>query len=319
VAIVEIFGRELPSDVVFGRYGPDELLILGPAAELQVLGSIVEQAQAALADYSIQFDMSERLPLTVSVGVCTFPVDGASVTGLLTTLALTLQEAKASGGDAIRYASRRVEPDPSERTFDVYQGLIFAVDTKDRYTMRHSGDVSRYSVFLAGQMGAEAEFIESVRIAGLLHDVGKIGIPDHILRKPGRLTADEYEIVKQHVVLGDLIVRDLPDVETIRRGVRHHHERWDGSGYIDQLAGEAIPLIARMLAISDAYSAMTTTRPYRKALAIREALNRLEDAAGTQLDETLVVAFVHGIETVADAPYPGMDSPRLWTPYARVA
>ena len=319
LAIVEIFGREVPTDVLFGRYGPDELLMVAPTAEIQTLGGVVEQARAALVDYALQFDMSERLPITVSVGVCTFPAHGASVTELLTTVALTLQEAKASGGDTIRYAGERAEPDASARSFDVYQGLILAVDTKDRYTMRHSGDVSRYSVFLAEQLGARPEFIETVRIAGFLHDVGKIGIPDHILRKPARLTAAEYEIVKQHVVLGDMIVRDLPDVETIRAGVRHHHERWDGSGYIDQLAGEEIPLVARMLAVSDAYSAMTTTRPYRKALTIQEALRRLEDAAGTQLDETLVVAFVHGIETVADAPFPGMDSPRLWTPYAKVA
>jgi HD-GYP domain-containing protein (c-di-GMP phosphodiesterase class II) len=121
------------------------------------------------------------------------------------------------------------------------------------------------------------------------------------------------------VVLGDLIVRDLPDVEAIRAGVRHHHERWDGTGYVDRLVGEDIPLIARILAVSDAFSAMTTTRPYRKALEVREALLRLEDAAGTQLDEQLVVAFVHGIENFAGAPLPGMDAPRLWTPYASVA
>ena len=111
------------------------------------------------------------------------------MTELLTTAALTLQEAKASGGDAIRYAGQDVAPEPETRTFDVYQGLIFAVDTKDRYTKRHSGDVARYSVFLAERMGAQPEFIQTVRVAGLLHDVGKIGIPDHILRKPGKLTS----------------------------------------------------------------------------------------------------------------------------------
>jgi HD-GYP domain-containing protein (c-di-GMP phosphodiesterase class II) len=241
------------------------------------------------------------------------------VTELLTTTALTLQEAKAGGGDTIRYAGEHADPEPTSRTFDVYQGLIFAVDTKDRYTKRHSGDVARYSVFLAERMGVEPDFINIVRVAGLLHDVGKIGIPDHILRKPGKLTAEEYEIVQQHVVLGDMIVRDLPDVEAIRAGVRHHHERWDGTGYVDRLAGEGIPLIARILAVSDAFSAMTTTRPYRKALDVREALRRLEDAAGTQLDEELVVAFVHGIENVAGAPLPGMEAPRIWMPYASVA
>jgi len=317
--IVDLFGRDLPAGVILGRYGPDELLLLAPGGEVNALGTLLERAHTALADHALQFDASERLPLTVSVGLCTFPDHGESVTELLTTAALTLQEAKASGGDAIRYAGQDAATEPETRTFDVYQGLIFAVDTKDRYTKRHSGDVARYSVFLAERMGAEPEFIQTVRVAGLLHDVGKIGIPDHILRKPGKLTSEEYEIVQQHVVLGDMIVRDLPDIELIRAGVRHHHERWDGTGYVDRLAGVDIPLIARILAVSDAFSAMTTTRPYRKALDVGEALRRLEDAAGTQLDEELVVAFVHGIETVEGAPLPGMDAPRLWTPYASVA
>jgi diguanylate cyclase (GGDEF)-like protein len=319
LTLVEMLGRDLPPGVILGRYGPDEVLLLAPAAEMAALGSQLERARTALADHALQFEASERLPLTVSVGLCAFPEHGASVTEFLTTAALTLQEAKSSGGDAMRYAGRSAEPEPESRTFDVYQGLIFAVDTKDRYTKRHSGDVARYSVFLAGQIGSEPDFVQTIRVAGLLHDVGKIGIPDHILRKPGKLTSDEYAIVQQHVVLGDMIVRDLPDIELIRAAVRHHHERWDGTGYVDRLAGADIPLIARIMAVSDAFSAMTTTRPYRKALPVEEALRRLEDAAGTQLDEELVIAFVRGIETVDGAPLPGMDAPRLWTPFASVA
>ncbi len=162
--------------------------------------------------------------------------------------------------------------------------------------------------------------IHILRVTGLLHDVGKIGIPDHILRKPGALTDAETQIVRQHVALGDVIVRDLPDIDQIRAGVRHHHERWDGAGYLDGLAGDDIPLVARILAVGDAFSAMTTTRPYRKALSVSEALRRLEDAAGTQLEERLVVAFVAGLESDADAPLPS-DEGRvsLWTPRRQVA
>jgi putative nucleotidyltransferase with HDIG domain len=236
-------------------------------------------------------------------------------------MALTLQEANSSGGDAVRVAGRPIESEPGTRTFDVFQGLIFAVDTKDRYTKQHSEDVARYGVFLAERLGLAPELVATIRVAGLLHDIGKIGVPDGILRKPGSLTAEEYAIVKQHVALGDLIVRDLPDVEVIRAGVRHHHERWDGDGYLDQLAGEEIPLVARILAVGDAFSAMTTTRPYRKALSTDEALRRLEDAAGSQLEERLVTLFVDGIETIDGAPLPGVDvgSLRLWTPYRQVA
>ena len=197
---------------------------------------------------------------------------------------------------ATRSASRARTPrrPPRSPRSTCSRASSIAVDTKDRYTKRHSEDVARYGVFLAQRVAAPAELVATIRTAGLLHDVGKIGIPDAILRKPGKLTDAEYEVVKQHVALGDAIVRDLPDVELIRAGIRHHHERWDGDGYLDRLAGEDIPLIARILAVGDAFSAMTTTRPYRKALDVREALHRLEDAAGSQLDAALVSAFVDG-------------------------
>jgi HD-GYP domain-containing protein (c-di-GMP phosphodiesterase class II) len=160
--------------------------------------------------------------------------------------------------------------------------------------------VARYAVFLADQLGLEPEERQSVELAGLLHDVGKIGVPGTILRKPGPLTDDEYDAIKQHAALGDAIVRDLPNVDAVKAGVRHHHERWDGTGYIDGLAGEDIPLIARIVSVADAFSAMTTTRPYRKALTVAEALRRLREASGTQLDPRLVTAFVEAVE--ADTP-----------------
>ena len=321
LTVAGVLRRSLPDDVAFGRYGPDEFLVVAPAGSVHLMIDVLERMRAVLVDHSLQFEASERLPLTVSAGVCLFPDHADSVTALLTVMALTLQEAKASGGDAVRVAGRPSESEPGTRTFDVFQGLIFAVDTKDRYTKQHSEDVARYGVFLAERLGLAPELVATIRVAGLLHDVGKIGVPDGILRKPGSLTAEEYAIVKQHVALGDLIVRDLPDVEVIRAGVRHHHERWDGDGYLDRLAGEEIPLVARILAVGDAFSAMTTTRPYRKALATDEALRRLEDAAGSQLDERLVTLFVDGIETIDGAPMPGVDvgSLRLWTPYRQVA
>ena len=302
-----------------GRYGPDEFLVVAPAEAVVDLEPAIGRLRAALADLSLQFESTERLPITVSAGLCTYPDHGTSVTVLLAAAARTLEEAKASGGDTIRVAG---EPDAAEQPtsgFDVLQGLVLAVDTKDRYTKRHSEDVARYAVYLAQRLGLEPEFVRSIHTAGLLHDIGKIGIPDPILRKPGKLTAAEYEIVKQHVALGDMIVRDVPDIDLVRAGIRHHHERWDGDGYLDRLEGEGIPLVARILAVGDAFSAMTTTRPYRKAIDLREALTRLEDACGTQLDESLVRVFVTGIETDADAPLPGADPSRaLWIP-GRVA
>ena len=315
LAVHDQLEANLPNAVVVGRYGPDEFLLVAPAAAVAELEPAVDRLRTALVDLSLQFEATERLPVTISAGLATYPEHGASVTLLLAAVARTLQEAKASGGDAVRVAGLEAADQATSATFDVLQGLVHAVDTKDRYTKRHSEDVARYGVFLASRVGVAPDLVATIHVAGLLHDVGKIGIPDHILRKPGKLTEAEFAIVRQHVALGDAIVRDLPDIDVVRAGIRHHHERWDGDGYLDHLAGEDIPLVARILAVGDAFSAMTTTRPYRKALDVREALRRLEDAAGSQLDEALVRAFVEGMETAEDAPLPGVQTmPALWTP-----
>jgi diguanylate cyclase (GGDEF)-like protein/putative nucleotidyltransferase with HDIG domain len=287
-----------------GRSGPDEFLLIAEVDSGIDLELVVRSVMTDLAEHSLVFETTERLPITVSAALCRFPAHGASMTVLLATAARTLEDAKASGGDTIVSASRSADAAGPATGFDVLQGLVHAVDTKDRYTMRHSADVSRYAAFIAEQLRLDVAFVDTIRLAGLLHDVGKIGIPDSILRKPGRLTAQEESVVRQHVALGDMIVRDVPNVELVRDGIRNHHERWDGNGYLERLAGTDIPLIGRILAVADTFSAMTTTRPYRKALDVREAMKRLEDAAGTQLDEDLVKAFIVGIETAADPPLP---------------
>lgn len=312
---------EFPSGAILGRYGPDEFLVIEPSVEVPVLESAIERLRAGLADRALQFGESESLPVTVSAGICAYPEHASSVTDLLSAATITLQEAKSSGGDAIRTAGSNLEIPAETRTFDVYQGLVMAVDGRDRYTKRHSEDVARYAVYLGQRLGLEPDFISTIRVAGLLHDVGKIGVPDGILRKPARLTDDEFGVMKQHVALGDLIVRDLPDCDLIRAGIRHHHERWDGGGYPDGLAGDEIPLVARIVAVADAFSAMTTTRPYRKALDVDEALRRLEEAAGSQLEARLVEVFVDGLRTDDEAPLPGNETApaRLWAPYGKVA
>ena len=304
----------LPAETQWGRYGPDEFLVIVTPDVTIDLEPTIELVRTQLVDLSLQFDASERLPITVSAGICTFPINGESVTTLLSSASRTLDEAKASGGDSVRVADAGAVPLEEAVRFDVLEGLIIAVDTKDHYTRRHSEDVARYAGFLAAQLGLDDQVRSVLYRAGRLHDIGKIGIPDQILRKPGALTEGEYETVKQHVALGDLIVRELPDLDEIRAGIRHHHERWDGKGYLHGLAGEDIPEVARILAVCDAFSAMTTTRSYRKALSVDEALTRLEDACGSQLDERLVIAFVNGIRTVATAPMPGDERGGLWTP-----
>jgi diguanylate cyclase (GGDEF)-like protein/putative nucleotidyltransferase with HDIG domain len=307
------------ADGTLARYGPDELLLVRPGIETGQLELRVASLMEELESVSVQFGDSEQLPISVSAGIASYPTHGDSVTELLSAVAVALGEARASGGGTARVAASGEERKIVTGTYDVLQGLVIAVDTKDRYTKRHSEDVARYAVFLAEQIGLDEDARRTIHLAGLLHDIGKIGIPDTILRKPNKLTADEYDIFKQHVTLGDAIVRDVPQVDTVRDGIRHHHERWDGRGYLEGLEADEIPLIARVLAVADAFSAMTTHRPYRRALPVEEALKRLGDAAGTQLEEPLVVAFIHGLETVADAPMPGVEPAAIWRPELWVA
>jgi diguanylate cyclase (GGDEF)-like protein len=308
--------------LLMGRYGPDEFLLASTTHDAETLRPIVEDVVARLTETELRYESTDRLPITISAGLCTYPTHGTSVTTLLSAAVHTLEEAKASGGNSIKVAQSEPAAESGvASTFDVLKGLVLAVDTKDRYTKRHSEDVARYAIFIAQRLDLDDETIRTIQIAGLLHDIGKIGIPDQILRKPGKLTSVEMDTVKQHVALGDMIVRELPDIETVRAGIRHHHERWDGNGYLAGLGGEEIPLVARILAVADAFSAMTTTRPYRKALDLKEALARLGDAAGTQLDERLVTAFIDGLERAAHPPLPGseLQAGRLWLPLRKAA
>ncbi|HEX7197484.1 MAG TPA: diguanylate cyclase [Candidatus Limnocylindria bacterium] len=316
--VAELVAREA-GDGHVARYGPDEFLLVRAGADTSEMEASIGRLRAGLEEVSVQFGDSEQLPVSVSVGICSYPEHASSVTELLSVAAVAVGEAKAGGGDAVRIAHTGEEDRVVSGSFDVLQGLVIAVDTKDRYTKRHSEDVARYAVFLAERLGLDEDMRRTIHLAGLLHDIGKIGIPDVVLRKPSKLTAEEYGMFQQHVVLGDAIVRDVPNVDVVRAGIRHHHERWDGKGYVEGLEGETIPMIARVLAVADAFSAMTTTRPSRKALPIEEALKRLGDAAGTQLQEDLVTAFITGIETAPDAPIPGEEPVSIWRPELWVA
>lgn len=136
-----------------------------------------------------------------------------------------------------------------------------------------------------------------MRVAGLLHDIGKIGVPDSILQKPGKLTDDEYEVMKTHVTLSAAIIHGLPHLSDILDAVANHHERWDGGGYPAGLAGENIPILGRIMAIADAFSAMTLDRPYRAGMDIEKALLEIEKGAGSQFDPRLARVFIEAMRS----------------------
>lgn len=169
--------------------------------------------------------------------------------------------------------------------------LIATLDARDQYTAGHSAAVAIYSRDIAARMGLGGEIESQAYLCGLVHDIGKIGLPAGLLEKPGALTLEERRQMQSHSVIGETILSNVGQYAEIARIVRHHHERIDGEGYPDGLAGEAIPLVSRIIAVADAYNAMTSNRPYRDAMPSRVARHRLAQAIGTQFDTSVVAAF----------------------------
>src|SRR5205823_9069691 len=169
--------------------------------------------------------------------------------------------------------------------------LVATLDARDRYTAGHSAAVAVYAQDIAARLGLSQREQQLAHLAGLVHDIGKIGLPAGLLEKPGPLTLDERRQMEQHSVIGEGILAKVEDYAEIARIVRHHHERIDGCGYPDGLSGDDIPLIARIIAAADAYNAMTSHRPYRDAMPSRVARLRMAQAVETQFDTSVVAAF----------------------------
>jgi putative nucleotidyltransferase with HDIG domain len=186
------------------------------------------------------------------------------------------------------------------RLFDDVHGLMMgllhsltsAVDAKDAYTCGHSERVALVSRHLATQAGLSDRDVEQVYMGGLLHDVGKIGVPEAVLQKCGRLTPEEFEQIKRHPAIGAKILQDVKQIREIIPGVLHHHERYDGKGYPAGLAGNNIPLMGRIICLADCFDAMTSSRTYRKALPLEIALCEIRRCAGTQFDPALAEVFL---------------------------
>lgn len=172
------------------------------------------------------------------------------------------------------------------------EAVSAALDAKDRYTRGHSERVAYLATLLAGAIGLDEQEIERIRIAGLVHDVGKIGVPEAVLCKTGRLTDDEFDKIKKHPRIGFNILKGIPKMEDVLDGVLYHHERWDGRGYPDKLVGEAIPLYGRILAVCDTFDAMSSTRSYRQAMPREKVLEEILRCAGSQFDPSLTGPFV---------------------------
>ena len=278
----------------------DEFVVILPRTSMEDAHTVAERVRE-----QVDIEMkAEEIAVTCSIGVASYPTDGV-ISGELVTVADTaLYYAKRSGGNRV-YLSSRILSDTEQGAgvsskasgLSAVYALASAVEARDAYTYGHSRKVNVYAIALAEALGLSSDDIDKIGTTALLHDIGKIGIPDSVLNKNTVLNAEDWAAIKSHPKLGANIISKVPNLVPCIGGILYHHERWDGTGYPEGLKGEEIPLEARILAIADTFSAMTASRPYRDAMSLEEVIKELRQGAGTQFDPGLVEVFVGIIET----------------------
>ncbi len=280
-----------PGDIA-GRLSSDDFMVIMPNTGTARAAETLERIRATVEQIDVESASGLSIPLTISVGVGVTSNDGRDKPQLLRAVEMATHEAKRKGGNAITLRGPDSLPHVSVRAYSALHGLVQALDARDSYTRLHSEQATRQALRVAEVTGFTPEEIREIEIAGPIHDLGKIVIPDSILRKPGALTPDEWEQMRAHSSVGAVIAASLPDFENMVGIVRHHHEQWSGGGYPAGLAGEQIARVVRVFSLGDAFSAMVTDRPYRRALGMEKALIEIEKGAGTQFDPDLARTFL---------------------------
>jgi diguanylate cyclase (GGDEF)-like protein len=290
VAVGGLIGERTRVHDLACRMGGDEFVLLlpetGTAAALQTVQRILVELE--------DLEAGGVRGIAVSAGIAALEA-GQTAEALLAAARAALEQARAGGGrQAAVFGGRDGDGDDRLELGhgDVIAALASALQERDRYTGEHSESVVDLTARVGDALALGGEEIAAIRTAALLHDIGKVGVPDEILHKPGPLDDAEWEIMRQHPVIGERILRAIPGLGAIARVVRHEHERWDGGGYPDGLAGTAIPIGSRIILACDAYHAMVSDRPYRKAMPHADAMAELSSNAGTQFDPDVVQALV---------------------------
>jgi diguanylate cyclase (GGDEF)-like protein len=284
------------------RYGGDEFVVILPQTTREDAHVVAERVRGQIAKAMEK----KAIAVTSSIGLANYPADGVVADELVDVADNALYHAKRTGGNRILISSKILSEPPDEGwvhgTYTKRNGLsavyalVSAVEAKDPYIYGHSRKVNTYAVALAEAIGLSPDEVANVSAAALLHDIGKIGIPDKVLNKKGKLNEEDWRAIKAHPKLGATIISNIPHLVPCVNSILHHHERWDGGGYPEGLKGEEIPIEARILAIADTFEAMTSARPYRPALSLEEIVKKLRQGAGLQFDPKLVEVFIGIVE-----------------------
>ena len=301
--IAKVMKGEVRDMDVVARYGGEEFAVILPETDLDEATAAAERIRIAAQRRCFYGKDGETAPLTVSVGVAQYPIHSTEREGLIMAADMALYRAKQSGRNRTCPFEQELRANPAGDPYKVYvllratdlgtiEALSSAIDSKHRFAMGHGKKVSTDAVALANAMGLSEEECESVRLASLLRDIGQLGLPDELVGKPEPLSAEDREMLAAHPSLGHAIIQKAPRLKSMLPGILHHHECYDGSGYPFGLKSDDIPLVARIIAVVDAYWAMTADRPHRQKLSPEEAGAELLRQAGTQFDPNVVNKYL---------------------------
>ncbi|MGS0971747.1 MAG: diguanylate cyclase [Candidatus Izemoplasmataceae bacterium] len=304
--IADIIKGNLYEEDFLVRYGGEEFLLYLPLTMESDAFRAIEKVRKNIENAFLH-SSDIREFLTVSVGAATYPLHGKTIEEIVNKADLAVKKGKKTGRNkAILYSDAELEKtqytdDIQEKIDNAYLSSIYAlaatIDAKDHYTFGHSNNVALLSKRLAKEMGYDEATVDLIHSAGLLHDIGKVGIPEQVLSKPGVLTPEEREIMESHVLQSISIIKHIPNlVETVPI-IISHHEHYDGTGYPRQIKKESIPKLGRILCLADSYDAMTTDRPYRKGLTSEQAIYEIKRCEGTQFDPEVCEVMIELIKS----------------------
>lgn len=298
VKVAAILKQMCGSYGVVCRYAGDIFAIVLPYLDTRQVYELMEKIRVKVESSSMTSNDEQARFVTCSIGICVYPTQASDDKELVKKASAALIEAKKTGRNKTVIYSQDIEETvtnnqvAAESQMATIYALTAAIDAKDHFTFGHSQRVAKYATAIAEAAHASSEEIEIIRQASLLHDIGKIGIPEHILTKFTRLSTEEYETMKKHVDMSIMIIKYLPALNMMIPSVIGHHERWDGKGYPRKIKGENIAFGARCIALADAFDAITSDRHYKSYMSVEYALEEIASNAGTQFDPVLAEIFV---------------------------